>query len=57
VVVVLAVVVFADVVLAVVVLVVVVFVDVVVFAAGVVDDDEDTNYPAGQVNSHFPLAS
>lgn len=40
-------VVFADVVLAVVVLVVVVF----------VDDDEDTNYPAGQVNSHFPLAS
>lgn len=37
-----------------VVLAVVLVVLVVVFAAG---DDEDTNYPAGQVNSHFPLAS
>jgi hypothetical protein len=29
---------------------------VVVFVT-VFDDDEETNYPAGQVNSHFPLAS
>jgi len=37
--------------------VVVVLVVVVVVVLVLVAGDEDTNYPAGQVNSHLPLAS